>query len=151
MNLGAFAVVIAVARRTRSAEIDSYSGLGQMSPGLGGHDDDLPVLARRHPAVRRLVRQVRDVPRGVLDADTPSAIVLGVIAAVMSVVAFFYYARGRAQDVVPRPVAGARELAGAAVPAALTVAIGLTVAVVVVIGVYPQFFARVGELAFQAT
>ena len=27
MNLGAFAVVIAVARRTRSAEISSYDGL----------------------------------------------------------------------------------------------------------------------------
>ena len=34
MNLGAFAVVIAVARRTRSGEIDSYSGLGQTAPGL---------------------------------------------------------------------------------------------------------------------
>ena len=33
MNLGAFAVVIAVARRTRSGEIDSYSGLGQTRPG----------------------------------------------------------------------------------------------------------------------
>ena len=34
MNLGAFAVVIAVARRTRSAEISSYAGLFQTSPGL---------------------------------------------------------------------------------------------------------------------
>ncbi len=34
MNLGAFAVVIAVARRTRSAEIESYAGLGQTAPGL---------------------------------------------------------------------------------------------------------------------
>src|SRR6202008_4407730 len=32
MNLGAFAVVIAVARRTRSGEIASYDGLGQTSP-----------------------------------------------------------------------------------------------------------------------
>ncbi len=34
MNLGAFAVVIAVARRTRSGEISSYSGLGQTAPVL---------------------------------------------------------------------------------------------------------------------
>ena len=34
MNLGAFAVVIAVARRTGSAEISSYSGLFQTSPVL---------------------------------------------------------------------------------------------------------------------
>ena len=34
MNLGAFAVVIAVARRTRSGEISSYAGLGETMPGL---------------------------------------------------------------------------------------------------------------------
>ena len=34
MNLGAFAVVIAFARRTRSAEISSYGGLGQLAPGF---------------------------------------------------------------------------------------------------------------------
>ena len=34
MNLGAFAVVIAVSRRTRSAEISSYAGLGQFAPVL---------------------------------------------------------------------------------------------------------------------
>ena len=65
MNLGAFAVVIAVARRTRSAEISSFSGLGRTDPAHGGDVHDVPVLARRHPAARRLVRQVRDVPGGV--------------------------------------------------------------------------------------
>src|SRR5205823_4154028 len=34
MNLGAFAVVIAVARKTRSGEIASYGGLFQYAPGL---------------------------------------------------------------------------------------------------------------------
>src|SRR5256714_11924705 len=36
MNLGAFAVVIAVARRTRTADISSYGGLFQTSPVLAG-------------------------------------------------------------------------------------------------------------------
>ena len=35
-----------------------------------------------------------------------------------------------------------------AIPAALMVAIGITTAIVVVVGVYPQFFAHIGELAF---
>ena len=34
MNLGAFAVVIAVARKTRSGEISSYGGLFSYAPGL---------------------------------------------------------------------------------------------------------------------
>ena len=34
MNLGAFAVIIAVARKTRSAEISSFGGLFQYAPGL---------------------------------------------------------------------------------------------------------------------
>ena len=34
-NLGAFAVVIAVARKTRSGEISSYGGLFSYAPGLG--------------------------------------------------------------------------------------------------------------------
>ena len=34
MNLGAFTVVLAVARKTRSGEIDSYGGLFQYAPGL---------------------------------------------------------------------------------------------------------------------
>ena len=61
MNLGAFAVVIAVARKTRSAEIDSFGGLFTYMPGADGGDDALPRLAHRHPAARWLVRQVRRV------------------------------------------------------------------------------------------
>ena len=34
MNLGAFAVVLAVARKTRSAELDSFGGLFSYAPGL---------------------------------------------------------------------------------------------------------------------
>src|SRR3546814_18008137 len=34
MNLGAFAVVLAVARKTRSAEIDTWGGLFDYAPGL---------------------------------------------------------------------------------------------------------------------
>jgi NADH:ubiquinone oxidoreductase subunit 2 (subunit N) len=67
------------------------------------------------------------------------------------VIAFFYYAgvirRIWFHDPAPEY---ADVLPGRAIPAALIVAIGLTAAVVVVIGIYPQFFARIGELAFTA-
>ena len=83
-----------------------------------------------------------------LDANSPSAVVLGVIAALGSVVAFFYYAAVARKmwfhDPAPEAAATPRP-----VPAALTVAIGLCAAATVVVGIYPQIFARVGELAFQ--
>jgi NADH-quinone oxidoreductase subunit N len=148
MNLGAFAVVIAVARRTRSAEIDSYSGLGQTDPGLAvAMTMFLLSLAGIPPLAGWFAKFV--MFRAVFAANTPSAIVLGVLAAVASVIAFFYYAAVIRRMWFHDP---APEYAGTgstrAIPAALMVAIGLTAAVVVVVGIYPQFFARVGELAF---
>jgi NADH-quinone oxidoreductase subunit N len=83
--------------------------------------------------------------RSVLDAHTAPAVVLGVIAAVASVIAFFYYARVARKMWFEQPAEGETRVP---VPPALTVAIGITVAIVIVIGVYPQFFARIGELAF---
>jgi len=148
MNLGAFAVVIAVARRTRSAEIESYSGLGQTSPGLAiTMTIFLLSLAGIPPLAGWFAKFV--MFRAVFDAHTASSVVLGVIAAVMSVVAFFYYAavvrKMWFHDPAPEAVVEGQR----AIPAALTVAIGLTTLVVIVVGIYPQFFARVGELAFQ--
>ena len=59
-NLGAFAVVLAVARKTRSGEISSYDGLISYARSGHGHDD-LPGVAGRRAAARRLDRQVRRV------------------------------------------------------------------------------------------
>ncbi len=53
---------MAVARKTRSGEISSFGGLFEYAPGLDRADDGLPLRPGRHPAARRLVRQVRDVP-----------------------------------------------------------------------------------------
>jgi len=147
MNLGAFAVVIAVARRTGSGEIDSYAGLGRSSPALAVTlTIFLFSLAGIPPFAGWFAKFV--MFRAVLDANSPSAVVLGVIAALGSVVAFFYYAAVARKmwfhDPAPEAAVASRP-----VPAALTVAIGLTAAVTVVVGIYPQIFARVGELAFQ--
>ena len=147
MNLGAFAVVIAVARRTGSGEIDSYAGLGKTSPAMAVTlTIFLFSLAGIPPFAGWFAKFV--LFRAVLDANSPSAVVLGVIAALGSVVAFFYYAAVARKmwfhDPAPEATAAPKP-----VPAALTVAIGLTAAVTVVVGVYPQIVARIGELAFQ--
>ncbi len=73
MNLGAFAVVIAVARKTRSAEISSFSGLFQLCPRSGRVHGDLPGVAGRHPATRRLVRQVRGLQLARVRREPPRA------------------------------------------------------------------------------
>ena len=147
MNLGAFAAVIAVARRTRSAEIADYAGLGTTSPVIAVlFTMFLFSLAGVPPLAGWFAKFV--MFRAVFDANTTAAVVLGVIAAVNSVIAFFYYA-GVARrfwfDAPPEPAAPAPSR----LPVALGGALALMATVVLVIGVYPQFFARLGELAFQ--
>jgi NADH-quinone oxidoreductase subunit N len=147
MNLGAFAAVIAVARRTRSAEIADYAGLGATSPAIAVlFTAFLFSLAGVPPLAGWFAKFV--MFRAVFDANTTAAVVLGVIAAVNSVIAFFYYA-GVARrfwfDTPPEPAAPTPSR----LPVALGGALALMAAVVLVIGVYPQFFARLGELAFQ--
>ena len=91
MNLGAFACVIAVARRTRSAEITIVRRAGQDEPALAVlFSMFLFSLAGIPPLAGWFAKFV--MFRAVFDAGTTSAVILGVIAAVISVVAFFYYA-----------------------------------------------------------
>ena len=59
MNLGAFAVIIAVSRKTHSGADQVVRRAVRLCAGPGDGDDDLPRLARRDPAARRLVRQVQ--------------------------------------------------------------------------------------------
>jgi NADH-quinone oxidoreductase subunit N len=145
MNLGAFAVVIAVARRTRSGEISSYVGLFDTSPALAVTMTlFLASLAGIPPLAGWFAKFV--MFSSIIDAGGPWGVTLAVIAAVNSVIAFFYYV-GPVRQMWFRTAEGA-EREPLRIPPALAGAIGLTVAVTVVVGVYPELFARVGELAF---
>jgi NADH-quinone oxidoreductase subunit N len=146
MNLGAFAVVIAVARRTRSAEISSYSGLFQTSPVLAvtmtafmASLAGIPILAGWFAKFVMF--------RSIIQAGTGWGVLLAVIAALNSVIAFFYYFGVVRKMWFGEPVEG-ESTTPIAVPPALAGAIALMGAVVVVIGIYPQLFARIGERAF---
>jgi NADH-quinone oxidoreductase subunit N len=145
MNLGAFAIVIAFARRTRSAEISTYGGLGTYAPGLAVLMSAFMLsLAGIPPLAGWFAKFV--MFRSVLDAQTPAATVLGIIAAVTSVIAFFYYARV-VREIWFHPVPDDVDATPLQTPFALNAAIGLCAAIVIVVGVYPQLFARIGELA----
>jgi NADH-quinone oxidoreductase subunit N len=145
MNLGAFACVIAFARRTRSAEISTYGGLGTYAPGFAVvMSAFLLSLAGIPPLAGWFAKFV--MFRSVLDAGTPAATVLGVIAAVMSVVAFFYYMRV-VREMWFHPVPDSVNAEPMQMPLALNAAMGICAVIVLVVGVYPQVFARIGELA----
>jgi NADH-quinone oxidoreductase subunit N len=146
MNLGAFAVVIAVARRTGSAEISSYSGLFATSPVLAVTMTlFMASLAGIPPLAGWFAKFV--MFRSIIDAGTGWGIALGIIAAVNSVIAFFYYFAVVRVMWFAEPAEGS-DRTPIRVPPALAGAIALMGAVVVIIGVYPQLFAQIGERAF---
>ena len=92
MNLGAFSVVLAVSRRTRSGAIDSYAGLFSYAPGVAVLMTlFLAALAGIPPAGGWFAKFV--VFRALADASTPAGWVLAAIVAVNAVIAFGYYAR----------------------------------------------------------
>jgi NADH-quinone oxidoreductase subunit N len=144
MNLGAFAVVIAVARKTRSGDIASYGGLYEYAPGLTLLMTIFMFSLAGIPPLAGAWAKIF-VFRAVLDSGTPSAVVLGVIAAVNAVIALFYYASvPRLMWMNPVPDGDRTPIR---VPATLQAALALTVLVVVAIGIYPQLFARLGDAA----
>jgi NADH-quinone oxidoreductase subunit N len=143
MNLGAFAVVMAVARKTRSAEKDTYGGLFEYAPGLAVL---LAVfffaLAGIPPLGGWYAKLV--IVRVILDNPTGWGVALGVILGVNSVVGLFYYA-SVAREAFMRPVPD-EDRAPIRVPAALGSAIALCAVSTVVIGVVPQVVARFAQL-----
>ena len=144
MNLGAFAVVIAVARKTRSGEISSYGGLFEYAPGLAVlMTIFMFALAGIPPLAGWLAKFV--VFRAVLDAASPWAVALGVITAVNSVIALFYYA-SIAREMWMRPPPDGDRTPVRLTPS-ITLALAMTGIATVVIGVTPNLIARFGDLS----
>jgi len=144
MNLGAFAVVIAVARKTRSGEIASYGGLFQYAPGLTLMMTAFLFSLAGIPPLGGWFAKFY-VFRAVFDAGTPAAVVLGVLVAVNSVIALYYYANvARLMWMSPVPD---EDRTPVRVPPSLMTSIGICVVVVVALGVYPQAFAHLGDIA----
>jgi NADH-quinone oxidoreductase subunit N len=144
MNLGAFAIVMAVARKTRSAEISSYGGLFTYAPGLTVLMTIFVFSLAGIPPLGGWFAKLT-IFQAALDAGTSTAVILAVIAGVNSVIALFYYA-SVAREMWMRPVPD-EDRSPIQVPAPLAAALGLTAVMVVAVGVYPQAIARLGDLA----
>ena len=144
MNLGAFAVVIAVARRTGSAEIDSFRGLFQYSPALAVvMSVFLFALAGIPPLGGWVAKFV--VFRALLSAETVWGAALAVIVAVNSVIALFYYANVARQMWFEDAPEG--ETTAIKVPLSLTAALAISVLGTLAFGVFPGLVTHFGDVA----
>ena len=135
MNLGVFAVIIAVARKTRSADLDSYNGLFSYAPGLTIAMTVFLMSLAGIPPLGGWFAKFQ-IFNALLSASSPSGVVMGVVVGVNSVIALFYYAsitrRMWADDVPDGDTTRIR------VPASLAGALAITVAVTLLFGVLPQ-------------
>jgi NADH-quinone oxidoreductase subunit N len=144
MNLGAFAVVIAVARKTRSGEVSSYGGLFEYAPGLTLlMTIFLASLAGVPPLAGTWAKLF--VVRAILDSGSTSAVILGVVVAVNTAIAAYYYF-SVAREMWMRPVPDG-DRTPVVVPPPLVAGLGLSALVVLVIGVYPNLLAHFGDIS----
>jgi NADH-quinone oxidoreductase subunit N len=144
MNLGAFAVVIAVARKTGSAELDSFNGLFTYAPGLTvSMSIFLFSLAGIPPLAGWFAKFV--IFRSLVSTATWEGYVLAILVGLNSVVALFYYARvARAMWMEP---AADGDTTPIQVPLALRAALAITVVVTVVFGILPSMVSHFTDTA----
>jgi NADH-quinone oxidoreductase subunit N len=148
MNLGAFTVVMAVARKTGSGEVTSFGGLFEYAPTLAVlMTVFLFALAGIPPLGGWLAKFVAF--QAVIDAGTPAAYVLAVVMAVNSVIALAYYANvAREMWMNPPPD---EDRTPVRVPVSLTAALAITGVLTLAFGV-TRWATSLGDVAeFVAT
>jgi NADH-quinone oxidoreductase subunit N len=147
MNLGAFAVIIAVARKTRTGEISSYGGLFQYAPGLAVAMAVFLFSLAGIPPLGGWFAKF-EVFRAVVAADSLFGYSLGVAVAVNSVVALFYYANiARLMFMDPVPDG---DLSPVRVPFSLASALVITTVATVAFGVVPGIVTHFSDVSLLA-
>lgn len=146
-NLGAFAVVMAVARKTRSAEIDSYEGLFKYAPGLTVLMTMFMFSLAGIPPFGGWFGKFR-ILQALISPGTAWGSALAVVVAVNSVVAFYYYGRIAVKMWVEEAPDG--DLTRVRVPVSLTAALGLTAVVTLAFGVGPGLVGHFTEVSLLA-
>jgi NADH-quinone oxidoreductase subunit N len=143
MNLGVFGVIMAIARKTKSAEIASYSGLFHYAPGLTvAMTIFLMSLAGIPPLGGWWAKFA--VFKALASADTVAGWSLAVVAAVNSVIALYYYLsvlRTMWADEAPDG-----DISPIRIPASLVAAMALTAIATVAFGVWPPLVDGVADV-----
>ncbi len=147
MNLGAFAVIMAVARRTGSGELDSYKGLFHYAPALTLVMTAFLFSLIGIPPFGGWYAKFA-VLNALIDANNASGVVLAVVVAVNSVIAAFYYAGiARRMWVEDAPDGDTRPIR---VPRSLAAALAITTVVTLVFGVAPGVFDELTKVELLA-
>ncbi len=142
-NLGAFAVVIAVSRKTHSGEISSFGGLITYAPGLALLMTIFLASLAGIPPFGGWIAKF-NVFKAVLDAGTTSAYVLSVIGAVNTAIAAGYYLRVMREMWMRDVPDGDRT--PIVTPPPVTVALAITAAGTLVLGVIPGLILRFADI-----
>jgi len=145
MNLGAFAVVIAGARKTHTGDIDGWSGLAKVDPILGVVTAVFFFSLAGIPPLAGWFAKF-EMFRSVMIAD-PATIALAVIAAVNAVIALYYYARVIKAVWLDDPTGNLTDEAEASPAGSLKLALAVSVALTIAIGIYPGVAAFVSDAA----
>ena len=147
MNLGAFGIIVAVARKTRSAEIDTFDGLFGYAPVLAvAMTVFLASLAGIPPLGGWFAKF--SVFAALANPGTAWGYALAVIAAANAVIAFGYYGRLALRMWAEEPHLGDRN--PIRVPVALVSAVVICGVLTLVFGVQPGWVTHFTDVSLLA-
>ena len=143
-NLGVFAIILAVTRKTRSGEISSFGGLFSYAPGLATLMTIFLASLAGIPPFGGWIGKFSAF-EALISAGGMWAYVLAVIGAVNSVIAVGYYGN-LLREMWMRPIPDGDETP-VVTPAPLVLALGITGIATLVIGILPGVVMHFGDLA----
>jgi len=142
-NLGAFAVIIAVSRKTRSGEISSFGGLMSYAPGLGLLMTIFLASLTGIPPLGIWIAKLQSF-KTLLDAGDTAAYTLAVVAAVNTVISAAYYMKVlREMWMKPVPDGDTTPIVA---PQPVWAALGICAAGTIVLGLVPGLVLRFADL-----
>ncbi len=144
MNLGAFAIIIVVARRTASAGLRSFNGLFRWSPTLAVVMTIFLASLAGIPPLGGWFAKF-GIFQALIEADVWWAYVLAVIAVVNTVIGFGYY--GKIASIMWFEDAPTEfDTTPIRVPFALQAALGITAIATIAFGVYPGMVTHFSDV-----
>jgi len=142
-NLGAFSVVLAVSRKTKSGEISSFGGLLTYAPGLTVLMTVFLASLAGIPPLGIWIAKLQAF-KTLLDAGGGAAYTLAVIAAINTVIAAAYYMK-ILREMWMNPVPDG-DTTPIDTPQPIVAALGICAAGTVVLGILPGLVLRFADL-----